>query len=812
MLKKIKLIQGVGTFSKTTPGGIDLGVVTIIYGENRNGKSTLCDVMQSLAENDNGYVLNRKSIPSNQATPPKIELMFTAETGNVIATFENEQWQKRNPECSKLHVFDQSFIHRNVITGQKPERSNSESMTSFILGESNIALFTALAEMKNELREKRGLLSNIENQLSTHSIGNVNEYINSPLPVETKEHLETKKAEYQTRIHQIKTTIQNIDNIKLRNVLSAVGKKVNYDQVCESINSVLAANIQNVHQASLLTLQNHINNHVNNSAAFKGWVSQGVSQIKDNCPFCGQTLSEDAKNLISAYQQAFNAEFDRFNETTKQRLNGLRQPFNIPNTRESLIQQHQANKQLFQLYVEPQITTNPDVALLVNSLDQCHEAILITFDTLSLRSQQATEFWSPRLERKFATPYEPAELVSFDALKNSSAAYNQAIYNYWVVAAKINQIFDNYKETLNEQHLKNQLIEMWQHENQVDLTLKRIGLEPLCIQYRQKFQEVNHLQADYHSKKERLDQSNAKYLDKYFDGINQLFRELGSSDFEIIKVPNNRGMQVVYDLRIKFKGEDIPPDRINTVFSESDRRALALCIFLTKVICLSPEEQAKSILIMDDPVTSFDNERIDLILIKLGELQQSIKQLIITTHYKSMAAKVAKKFKPYAKGLKLANGNRTCEIESFEVGEMIASDHDMAFDRINGFVNRQTNDDIRTSLRPFLESEIRFRFKKQLVDLGKTSLSSRRTEQHQQLTSSDLSPCIKALKDNGHIESAIATRLCSIVDSLNTPMHEIGGDLVENTRSLAEQILNIVYSDLNRQSDLVIKQGHHTNS
>jgi hypothetical protein len=37
-------------------------------------------------------------------------------------------------------------------------------------------------------------------------------------------------------------------------------------------------------------------------------------------------------------------------------------------------------------------------------------------------------------------------------------------------------------------------------------------------------------------------------------------------------------------------------------------------------------ERAKAILVMDDPVTSFDNERIDLILIKLDELQRSIKE------------------------------------------------------------------------------------------------------------------------------------------------------------------------------------------
>ena len=198
---------------------------------------------------------------------------------------------------------------------------------------------------------------------------------------------------------------------------------------------------------------------------------------------------------------------------------------------------------------------------------------------------------------------------------------------------------------------------------------------------------------------------------------------------------------------------------------------------------LSVEDRAKAILILDDPVTSFDNERTELILIKLDELQRSVKQLVVATHYKGMATKTAKKFRRCAKALKLVHGGDTCSINEIAIADMIASDHDIAFDTIKSFVDRETHIDIRTSLRPFLETEIRFRYKKQLVELGKSPLS-------------DLSPCIEALKNNGNISPDVEARVSSIINSLNTPMHEIGGDPLENTRSLAEQILNIVYSDL----------------
>lgn len=782
MLKRIKLIQGIGTFTQSRASGIELREVTIIYGENRYGKSTLCDVMHSLAEDLPAYILDRQSIPNDPTKPPKVELQFHTSTGNVVSNFENGQWLPKPPECSKLYVFDQSFIHRNVMTGQRLERPNSENMTSFILGENNTALFEALAGMNDNLREERRVLSGIEGQVTSHAVGNVQMYVNSALPVETKEQLEVKNATDEALKQQILTTIQNIDRIRNRVILGPVGTQVDFNQVCVSINSVLASGLQNIHQESLIILQNHMDNHVNNSTIFKGWASQGIVQIKNGCPFCGQVLSEDAKGLIAAYQQAFNTEFDRFNDQTRQTLKSLRQPFRIPNTRESLIQQHQANRQVFELYIEPQITTNPAINPLAIALEQKHQAILSSFDTVIVSSQQVTEFWISRLEQKFATPYEPAEQINFDTLLFIVLAYNQAIYDYWVVAEQINAILNTFKSSLNEAQLNEQLSTVVQYQAQTNFALKRIALEPLCDQYRQKLSSVNTLDTAYKAQKQVLEDSQTTYLNTYFTLINELFRQLGSSDFEIIKVPNNRGKQIIYDLRVKFKGEDIPTDKLNTVFSESDRRALALCIFLAKIVSLPTEEKAKAILVLDDPVTSFDNERIALILNKLDEIQRLVKQLIITTHYKGMAAKAVRKFRRCAKSLKLVHSSDTCLIEAIELDDMMATEHDEAFDRIKSFVARETHEDILTTLRPFFEEEIRHRYKKQLHELGHAK--------------ADLSVCINALRDSNAITLALEARLNSIRDTFNTPMHELGAGALENTRALAQQVLDVVYNEL----------------
>lgn len=783
MLKRIKLIQGIGNFQKTVAGGIEIGDVTVIYGENRNGKSTFCDVMHSLQADDPSFILDRKTIPSDHTKPPKVELHFETGNGSVIPRFEDEQWQVKIPECSKLYVFDHSFIHRNVMTGQKPERQNSENVTSFILGEANTALYRQLADLNTQLRQERANLATLGEQLKTHGVNNYLEYANSALPQKTKEQFKTEAASYKQREQQIAATIQNANLIRGRQLLGAVGQQVNYEPNTQAINSILAAGLQSVHQSSLATLNEHVTNHVNNAQAFKGWAGQGLGFIKgESCPFCGQGLAEDARGIITSYQQVFNAEFEQFNSSTRQTLNNLRQPFPIPNTHELLEQQHQRNKDILAIYSEPSIANEPSMPELFASLEQRFQGLINALDVLNSHAEAALQFWTPRLEQKHLIPYDPAQQVDFSALLQSATNYNQAISNYWHVVEQVNALLNQFKASLEAPQLTIDMAQMTMNYDTTLQLIKRIDLEPICSQYKQKQQEVVGLEVSYAQQKEQLDQSQSDYLDRYFRLINELFVQLGTENFEIIKVPNNRGKQVLFDLRVKFKGEDIPVDKINTVFSESDRRALALCIFLSKVLSLSQENRAKAILVLDDPVTSFDNERISLILNKFDELQRGIKQLIITTHYKGMAAKTVKKFKNVVGSIIIKDNASGYTLESVDNDKMMASAHDIAFDKIKSFSNSETNDDIVRDLRPFLEEEIRHRFKKQLIELG--------------VIKDDLSGWITALERNNYISSLLANRLHAIRNTLNNPMHEIGDDPIDNNRSLARQILDVTYNEL----------------
>ena len=77
MLERIQKIENVGNYGQARAGQFLLGRVSVIYGENRNGKSTLCDILYSLSVNDPQLVLDRKSVVQGQepdAINPQIEL------------------------------------------------------------------------------------------------------------------------------------------------------------------------------------------------------------------------------------------------------------------------------------------------------------------------------------------------------------------------------------------------------------------------------------------------------------------------------------------------------------------------------------------------------------------------------------------------------------------------------------------------------------------------------------------------------------------------------------------------------------------
>lgn len=781
MLERIQMIDNVGNYSRAAAGQVRFSDVSVIYGENRNGKSTLCDIFYSLSLNDPQLILDRKSIIPNQdaaQVQQRVELKFEGQRQAV--RFTNSAWDSPPPEDTKLYIFDHGFIHRNVMTGATYNRENSTNMSGFILGE-DAAQFEALEARNQQLRTDRRTLTSYKTQLEAHEIGDFDTFIALPKPTRTLNELD---ADIQTSkdVQQALTTqIANVTQVTQRTNLESIANQQSIDDKTQNINNCLALSMENVHEVSKEIVTAH-KAHITNNDSFDGWAAKGLTHLDEDCPFCGQTLSRDAQSLIESYRTAFDDAFQRFITTTKATVARLQAEPLFNASLDTLAQKHERNLATLESYTEDAVKDQLEERGYAHQLREKYEHIEHSLQEANESLAETADTVRAALIEKHDAPYNPIAPIDFSVLHSKLMRFNTFLAEYAALTTAANEVLIGFKKAQDATVLLDRKRQEAQNELEITKQRKRLHLDTNCTRYIDLKTQVEAEKVRYDADKIALEQAQEVFLDTYFNEINNLFIAIGSSDFNISRKVNRGGARTVYDLEVKFKGQLINNSKLHCLFSESDRRALALCIFLAKIHRLSDEDKNKAILVMDDPVTSFDNERISNILRILFALKPSIKQMIITTHYKGMASAVMKKFNE-AQALKIIQTAQGSSFSQTTKAEMTATAHDERYMEIMDFVNRGTQDNKITKLRPFIEDEMRQRYRLPLVALN--------------LTESDtFNDCIEALKNNGHIDDTVARSLHDYRTTLNLPAHELDLWTTEDSRSYAEGMMNFIYHDL----------------
>jgi wobble nucleotide-excising tRNase len=776
MLRRIRRIEGIGSFHSARASHTHFSDVNIIYGENRNGKSTLCDIFYSLASNNPELIKDRKEIlrEGSISNAMKVELQFENAPDSVFA---NEAWAPALPADCELHIFDHNFIHRNVISGTVNNRENSENVSSFILGEEGTELFETLKTEKETLATTKTELRNAKTALESSGIVDVATYVAFELPTETVEELDT--AIVASFLEQEALTIQigSVTQSKARKNLKEISTAFDITATSTEINECLATSMEEAHTDAKALVQEHME-HLKEQNGFKGWASNGLTHLDENCPFCGQELEGDSLELINSYKIAFNEAFSYFIRNTKADATRLLTKQLITIDEETINQLNEENKRTIELYPEQIVTEQ--IAELTPLIDDMFEVVQSSIGLLKEKHEELKPQILELLNVKIETAYNPVDGIDFSSLQTAIESFNEAKEAYKEVIDSINEKLIAFKDGLDSAALT--ASKVTENTNQKELEKKKLRhtLEEKCATYRDLNTQVEQDQETYNNNKAALETSQEAFLDNYFDEINQLFRSLGSRNFNISRKQNNGGRKIIYDLEVSFNGKIISRNKMNCLFSESDRRALALCIYLAKITKLSAEDKAKAILVMDDPVTSFDNERISSILNKLYEISPSIKQLFITTHYRGMAATAIKKFANTSalRIVKVVNGS---DFVATTEAEMTATEHDDAYTEITAFINNEVHDNKVLILRPFLETELRHRYKDQLRANGAT-------------LKTDFSVCINTLRDNGVISDSVANEVHSFRTTFNPPMHELMEMSIEDVRNTATDMMNLIYS------------------
>ena len=188
-------------------------------------------------------------------------------------------------------------------------------------------------------------------------------------------------------------------------------------------------------------------------------------------------------------------------------------------------------------------------------------------------------------------------------------------------------------------------------------------------------------------------------------------------------------------------------------------------------------DKENTILVLDDPVVSFDDSRILVTCNKLAGLSNSFEQIIIMTHYKTVVRRLLKS-RSGAVYVKIEKDGGGARLEAFDTKDFQLSDHERAYSELAAFANGDTNN--HNGLRQFMDRHISLVFQPKLIELGKTDAM--------------LSEKISALADANEIDTVTRSILDGFRVTLNPDYHEDEDDTtIEDRRSLTRSVLEELY-------------------
>jgi ABC-type branched-subunit amino acid transport system ATPase component len=123
LLERFQLLANIGQFDNVAAAAQlpPLTKLSLIYGENGRGKTTLAAVLKSASSGDPAGVLERKRLGA--VNPPHIVISVAG----ASRVFQNGGWGVGSPE---LVVFDDAFVAANVCSGIEVEAGHRQNSTS----------------------------------------------------------------------------------------------------------------------------------------------------------------------------------------------------------------------------------------------------------------------------------------------------------------------------------------------------------------------------------------------------------------------------------------------------------------------------------------------------------------------------------------------------------------------------------------------------------------------------------------------------------------------------------------------------------
>ncbi len=618
----------------------------IFYGENGAGKSSLCNILKSVCE--------KKTFAINQI-PNEICLKF--EDGEYKFPNGSNIWDK-NKDSDDFLFFDHEFVHDNIHLGNtRDTQANGQEQKSGKMiiefdGEA-IKLREARQKTKKAKEDKDEEIKKYKNyhkdtldfSLSDDEIILYDTYKDKTKEeiTELKKELAKEKKETEKKLETDKATAKQVNDIQ--NSISEISNENIEIELTEQsayqdlFNFDLKEQVQIQAEQDLIT---KIRQH-------KDFFQTGIEireEHKSKCPFC---QSENEEENIGKIIKTYN---DIFDDTYKKQL----QTFGTNKT--TLIEELEEIINAVKNY------DLSSVFVALNELNQKYKIKNIYSVEEQKKYTKPTTSKITDLKKKIENLKKPsnediAEIYSkveneFDALEtffNDIFTFidekNKLIRKFKTdnTDEKIQQRITANSQKISENELKLAFFNEKKIEKQKQKEVKEKELESIQKEFDELKTKHDTAKEDYEKYcSEKVFEKTLKKIEEYFDKFKFSFK----LELKTEKTRN----KTEFPFAFKVLDNEGNERDFKEGLSEGELQVLSLCFFFAFLnMQTNPENK---ILVLDDPITSLDNNNLSHLVDLITEEHTKFSQTFIFSHHRTFFKFLRKSFKT-GKGDNLAD-------------------------------------------------------------------------------------------------------------------------------------------------------------
>jgi len=687
-IERVLKIQNVGRFaSLTSRGDVQFRRLTVIYGANGHGKTTIAGLLRSLRTGRPEFVNERAML--GRTGDPVVELRLSG--GN--ATFKNGNWNKTAPE---IEIFDSTFVSDNVYTGEHVDPEHRKNLYEIVVGASAVALAQRVDQIDVEGRSTAKQIASLEDRLGV--------FIQRPFSIDEflglkpEEELDEKIKDATTRLN----ALRKAKEILARRELDAL----DVPEVPKRVLEALKPATQKISAQTEQQVRQHIQGRLDGRG--EQWLAQGLEYLRPDheCPFCTQTT--ERLELVALFRDYFSKAYRERGIEVERAINELEQTFGetFLGRVQKLLLENDARIQGW--------SDLADLSYAHCSFDNLEsrwrhlrDLLRITLKARLANSAQADSI-DPKLEAA-RRDYDDAA-AAFRRMNDSIARANDEIARLKQQAA-----------SANEEDLESELRRLRNMQIR-----ERVEVSKVCNDLQAVRAKKKALEEEKKEKRRELEALAEGVLAQYETAINDLLRKFGANFTITGTKPSFQGGKAssTYQISINNKAIDLGDSAtprgtpcFRTALSSGDKSTLALAFFLASLSC-DPALPNK-IIVLDDPLTSLDFFRVACTQQEIRSLAEKAAQVVVLSHDPYFLKRVYDShIGAPVKAMHIVRDGQSHELQEWNIDRYCLAEAHQDYFALRTFLEEGASNSpelraVGRAIRPYLEGAMRHRFPEQ---------------------------------------------------------------------------------------------------